>query len=413
MYSGGGLSALHWSLSMTVLARSVFSDEADSLDAGRAAGEALLAQFAPERLKAALVYCTMNHDHAAALEGLRAALGEGVQLFGCSVQGVVSNEHLTEDGFALGVMGFGGRDLEVGIALEREIQNDGKEKGRRFGQALKRNLGAEPKVVVLLYDPLCRADVQAILEGVTLEIDCPLVGGADGQPWGHPQGTFQYWDREVLSHGLVGIALGGPFDFEIGLCHGTTPSGLVSVITKADGNQILEMDGRPAGDVWRETTGCGPEDLLHQSHFATWALGFEVKGPGGRVERVIRGAFGIDSRSDAIILQAAVPTGTRVMLHHRTVEKILAGTEAMAADLTDRLNGRAPWAVLGFECAARTFPFLGQANTYKEHELLRAAVAPESPWLGMMAWGEIGPCAGMTVFHNYTYPVLVLTAAAT
>jgi hypothetical protein len=81
----------------------------------------------------------------------------------------------------------------------------------------------------------------------------------------------------------------------------------------------------------------------------------------------------------------------------------------MARDLAARLVGRRPWAVLGFECAARTFPFLGQTNTHQEHEHLRAAVAPETPWLGMMAWGEIGPCAGRPAFHNYSYPLLVLT----
>jgi hypothetical protein len=397
---------------MGKLARSVFSDEPESLDAARSAGRELLAQFGADAPKVVLVYATMNHDQPAVLAGLRDVLGKDVPLLGCSVQGLVSNDHLTEDGFALGVMGFGGSDLVCAAAVEREIQNGSKEKGRRLGQALKHNLGSEPKVVVLLYDPLCGADVEAILEGLQLEVECPLVGGAAGQPWGPPRETFQYWDREVLSHGVVGMALSGPFALEMDLCHGTAPSGIVSVVTKAAGNQVLEMDGRPAGDVWRETTGCRGEDLVHQSHFATWALGVERKGPGGQVERLIRGAFGFDPQTSAIILQAAVPEGTRVMLHHRTIEKVLGGTEIMASDLAARLERRRPWAVLGFECAARTFPFLGEANTCKEHKGLRAAVAPEAAWLGMMAWGEIGPCAGRPAFHNYSYPLLVLADEA-
>jgi hypothetical protein len=263
--------------------------------------------------------------------------------------------------------------------------------------------------VVVLFDPLCGADVGALLEGMQTEIGCPFVGGAAGQPWGRPRGTLQYWDREVFSHGVLGVALAGPFALEIGLCHGTAPSGITSVVTKASANRVLEMDGRPAGDVWRETTGCRAEDIVHQSHFATWAVGVEVKGPDGRVEQAIRGAFGFDPQSSAIILQAAVPEGTRVMLHHRTIETILGGTQEMGRDLAARLVSRTPWAVLGFECAARTYPFLGQANTRKEYEELRAAVAPAAPWLGMMAWGEIGPCAGCSTFHNYSYPLLVLT----
>ena len=394
---------------MEKLARSVFSDEPESSDAGRRAGEALLAEFGTERPKAVLVYATMNHEQSDVLAGLRGVLGKDVRLFGCSVQGVVSGDHLTEDGFALAVMGLGGSRLGCATAVEREIEDDSREKGRRLAHALKRDLGGEPKVVVLLYDPLCGADVNTILEGVRLEVGCPLVGGGASQPWGPPRQTFQYWDREVFSHGILGLALGGPFALEIGICHGTAPSGIASVVTKAAGNHILEMDGRPAGDVWRETTGCRAEDLVHQSHFATWALGVEVEGPEGQIERAIRGAFGFDPQTSAIILQAAVPEGARVMLHHRTIENILGGTEEMARDLAARLAGRRPWAVLGFECAARTYPFLGPANTSKEHEHLRAAVAPAAPWLGMMGWGEIGPCAGRPAFHNYTYPLLILT----
>jgi hypothetical protein len=394
---------------MEKLARSVFSDESDSLEAGRAAGEALLGQFGAVTPKVALVYATMNHDQRAVVDGLRGVLGPNVSMLGCSVQGVVSNEVVTEDGFALGVMGLGGGGLGCAVAAERDIQIDSRQKGRLLGQALKRDLGCDPRVVVLYFDPLCGADIGELLEGISVEVGCPLVGGAAGQPWGPPRGTFQYWNQEVFSHGVVGVALAGPFGFDIGLSHGTVSIGIASTITKAAGTQILEMDGRPAGDVWRETTRCRPEEMLHQRYFATWALGVELACPGGATEQVIRGAFGFDPQTKAITLQAAVPEGTRVTLQHRSVERILEGTEAMARDLAARLVGRQPWAVLGFECAARTYPFLGEANTREEHQRLRGVVAPSTPWLGMMAWGEIGPCAGRPTFHNYTYPVLVLT----
>jgi hypothetical protein len=393
---------------MKNIAHSFFSDESESLDAGKCAGEALLAHFGPEGPKATIVYATMNHDQPALLEGLRSTLGDGSLLLGCSSQGVVSNGKLTEDGLALGVMGLGGKDMRCAAAMEREIQQDTKEKGRKLAKAIKRDLGSEPKVVILFYDPLSGVDVESMLEGLRLELDCPLVGGAAGQPWGPPIQTFQYWDREAFSHGVVALGLSGTFGLQIGICHGTAPTGIVSEVTKAAGNHVLEIDGRPAAEVWRETTGCMQEDLATQSHFASWAVGIELTGPGGN-ERVIRGAFGFDLETGAMMLQAPVPEGARVMLQHRTVDKVLSGTEEMARDLAARLSGRTPWAVFGFECAARTFPFLGETNTTKEHERLRAQVAPEAPWLGMMAWGEIGPCAGRPAFHNYTYPLLVLT----
>ncbi|MEO6601641.1 MAG: FIST C-terminal domain-containing protein [Polyangiaceae bacterium] len=215
----------------------------------------------------------------------------------------------------------------------------------------------------------------------------------------------------MLSHSALALAITGSFEVELGICHGTAPVGIASVVTKAVGQRILEIDGRPAVDVWRETTGCAIEDLVHQGHLAAWAVGVELSGAGGRTERAIRGAFGFELDTGALILQATVAEGTKVMLQHRTIERVLDGTRTMAAEMAKRLAGRTPRAVLGFECAARTFPFLGEENTRAEHQGLRAEIAPDAPWLGMMAWGEIGPCAGRPAFHNYTVPLLVLTEA--
>src|SRR5207237_6418883 len=95
--------------------------------------------------------------------------------------------------------------------------------------------------------------------------------------------------------------------------------------------------------------------------------------------------------------------------HHRTVPVVKEGTVAMGRELVARLDGRTPWAVLGFECGARTAPFLGPADTLEENLDLQRVVAPRSPWLGLLAWGEIAPCGGEPAFHNYTYPLVVLT----
>jgi hypothetical protein len=405
---------------MVNLAYSFYTTDPDSLDAGREVGEQLRRQFAGEPMKAVLVYATINHEQSEILAGLRGALGPDVPILGCSVQGVVANEQLTEEGFALGAMALGGKQLNVAIAVEREFQTDTRDKGRALARAVKRKLGVEPKAVIPIYDPLCGADVEAMLAGMREEVACPIVGGAASQPWGPLVQTFQYAGDEVLSHAAVVLALSGPFTAEIGMSHGTAPTGIAVTVTKSSGPMILEIDGRPAVDVWREATGCERSDMINQNHNAAWALGVErryrVAGPDGPVEhvaRMMRCAFGFDMDKGGVVFQAPIPAGTRVMFHHRTVENVMGGTEEMARELKERLRGRKPWAVLGFECGARTFPFLGPASTREEHRRLRAEIAPQAPWLGMMAWGEIGPCGGEPGFHNFTYPMLVLVDGTT
>lgn len=403
---------------MKTFAATFFSLEADSSEAAHQAANSLKTQFAGKPLKSVMVYATMNHDHAALLATLRAELPPDVLLIGSSGQGVVAGDELTEEGMALGVIGFGGDALRCASAVEREVEVSPLDKGSAIGRSLKEQLGAEPKIAILFYDPLSGVDVEAIIAGVRTQLTCPLVGAGSGQPWGRPIETAQFWNSEALTKGVVALALSGPFDTEIGLCHGTAPTGISSVVTKAVGNHVFEIDGRSAAEIWREVTGCKESDMLHQSHFASWAVGVErsatVAGPNGvevKTSRVIRGAFGFDMETGAMILQAAIPEGTKIMLHHRTVDEVLSGTTAMAGELTERLKGRSPWAVLGFECGARTYPFLGPANTRNEHLALRGAIAPKAPWLGMMAWGEIGPCVGQTSFHNYTYPLVTFLDA--
>jgi len=402
---------------MTTRSSTFFTREPESLEAGRAAGAALHAGLGGEPLGAVIVYATMNHEHPALLQGLREAIGPHVPVIGCSAQGVVGNDELTEDGLAVGAMGFGGAGLHCSIAAEHDIQVDSFEKGCALARRLKAELDGHPKIVVVHYDPLCGADVEALLRGMRTELSCPLMGAGAGQPWGLPVQTFQYTGREVFSRGAVALALTGSFELEIDLCSGTVPTGVAMTVTGAEGNRLLELDGRPAAQIWYEATGASPDAQMLWEYMASWAIGVErrheIAGPDGPVPAVahmIRGAFGFD-KDDAVILQAAVAEGTRVMFHHRTVDQVLKGTEKMAADLAARLGGRRPWAVLGFECAARTFPFLGAANTLSEHRSLRAMVAPDSPWLGMMAWGEIAPLGGSPAFHNYTYPLVAFMEA--
>jgi hypothetical protein len=393
-------------------AASVLSQETDSHRAGLAAGRSVRESFGSERLATVLVYATVNHDQALLLAGVRAAVGPEVVVVGCSTQGVMSNGAVLEGGYLVGAMGLGGSSLRAAAALAHEIQQDGMAKGRSLARELKAKLGEQPRLLLMVYDPLCGVDVNQLLAGLRAEVSSPLVGGAASQPSGPVAATYQYHGVEAFTRSAVALGLVGPFETELGLCHGTSPTGVVMTLTRADGNKLLELDGRPALDVWRETTGLQEHQLLHQDHTAALAMGIErtiLKE--GRQENayLIRAAFGFDQATKAIVVQAAIPEGSKVLFHHRTARVVKDGTAAMARELAARLAGRHTWAVLGFECGARTAPFLGPADTLEENLVLQEAVAPQAPWLGMLPWGEIAPCGDEPAFHNYTYPLVVLT----
>jgi hypothetical protein len=393
---------------MSLHASSHVSSLADSRSAATAVADHLQRSLEGRPLRALIVYSTVNHDQAVALRVFRDQFGADVLILGCSSQGVMHNGAVGEGTFLLGAMGFAGDDLEVAASMVRDIGQDSAEKGATLAAGLK--LSVDPKVVIVLYDPLCGADVEALLGGFSA-IRCPIIGGGASQPWGPITRTFQYWQGEVLQHGAVALALGGPFSAEVGVCHGTAPTGIEMTLTRTAGNTIFEIDGRPAIDIWREITGCEESDINNQDYVASWAIGVArhfTSAQGEQTLYVIRAAFGFDLEAGAVIVQAAIPEGTRIMFHHRTVPVVTEGTAQMGRDLAQKLHGRRPWCVLGFECGARTKAFLGQAATVHENVALQNAVAPDVPWLGMLAWGEVAPAGATPAFHNYTYPLAVL-----
>jgi hypothetical protein len=400
---------------MELIARTCSSQQSDSTRAGDEVGKSLMEAFGDKSLQCVVLYGAVNHDQAALVRTLRGVVGPKVPIVGCSSQGVMTRGAVREGGFYVGAMGFGGSSLKSGTAVEHEIAADTRAKGARLAKSVLSQLGAEPKVLVLLYDPLCGADVHELIAGVREHINCPIVGGGASQPWGPMVKTYQYFGDEVFSHGAVALGLGGPFTAELGVCHGTSPTGLTMTLTRADANRLLEIDGRPALEVWREITGWAEGETIDQNHVAAWAIGVErpVAAVDGKTHSAyaIRAAFGFDPAEKSITVQAAIPQNTKIMFHHRTTAAVLEGTKVMGGDLSERIGKQRVWAVLGFECGARTSPFLGSKATTDENVALHGAVAPDAPWLGMMAWGEIAPVGGEPAFHNYTYPLVVFTAA--
>jgi hypothetical protein len=393
-------------------ASSCLTAETDSRRAGAYVGRTLREAFAGQRLTAVIVYATVNHDQDLLLAAVREAVGPDVILSGCSAQGVIGHGVILEGGFGVGAMGLGGDGLKVAAASQHDIHLDGVNKGRQLARTLREQLGQDPNLLFLVYDPLCGADVNQLLDGLRVEGGSPVIGGAAGQPTGPVATTYQYFGEKAYTKTAIALGLVGSFAMEFGVSHGTTPTGVVMTLTRADGNRLLELDGRPALDVWRESSGLKADEPLHQDHTAALAMGVERDTfTQGRREKtyLIRAVFGLDPVTKAIVVPAAIPEGSKVLFHHRTAQVVKQGTLTMGEDLRSRLGGKHPWAVLGFECGARTAPFLGLQETLEENKALQETVAPRSPWVTIIPWGEIAPYGDEAAFCNYTYTLVALT----
>lgn len=377
---------------------------ARSLEAGLALGRELQAQSGAQPLLGILLYGSLEHDQDALLAGLREAVGPDTVIAGCSTQGIMTREATVEDGYFAGVMGFAG-DVEVAVTRMDDIVNSPRSKGEAMQAVLRERLGEAPGLVILFYDPFSRADITELVTGLDQGLGCPVVGGAASQPWGPINGACVYANQESFQGGAVAMGLAGDFRVEIAASHGTEPIGAECEVTAAEGNWILELDGQPAAKAWTEATG----HETQQAHTAMLALGIpradDTPELGGY--QVVTPVF-IDKERSALSMAVAVPAGTRTMLHLRTTDSVLEGTRAMGEALQGQLKGRRVAAALGFECGARTEPFLGRVVTREQHEELQARLEDGVPWLGFMPWGEVLPLRTGAAIANYTFPVACL-----
>jgi hypothetical protein len=386
---------------MALRSRSYVTEARSSGDTGRELGGQIRADLGRE-VSVVLAYLTVDHDQRAFLRGLRSTLGD-VPVVGCSGQGVIGRGCVREVGHAASLLALGGDSLACATAAVDAIAEDTRGKGRALGAALRARCPA-PAYVVLHHDPVVGADIDELLAGLHAELPCPVIGAGAAHGVGVPIGrTFQYAGGEVRTGAAVAVALGGTARFDAASSLGCSPTGAEMVVTCADGNRLLELDGRPALEVWQDIAGVAPERFAPESA-AALALG--VRSPDGPL---IRAAVGLDLARGGLVLQAGIATGTRVALYQRTTADVLDGTRAAVRALAARLAGARVRAVLGFESGARTTPFLGADGTLAENLELQQALAPDADYAGVIGWGELFPFGGSSALHHDTYSFLVIT----
>jgi small ligand-binding sensory domain FIST len=171
----------------------------------------------------------------------------------------------------------------------------------------------------------------------------------------------------------------------IGVTQACRPTTEPLTVTRSQGNWVLELDGRPALDVYREAA-LGPlaDDLQRAAAFVLVALPSDRDAsllPGSyRVRHVV--GFSPDER--AFALPEAVERGQQIALAVREPESARADLKAMLAGLAE---GQ-PSFGLYFNCCARGSAFFGIPGL--EAAYLESAL-PETPIAGMFGSHELGP----------------------
>ena len=370
-------------------ASAALSTQADSRTAALEVATRLNAGL-PDGGGADLVLVFGSFHHRAAFSeatGLISKLVEPRSLVGVTAEWVVGPRHEVEGGPGLSALAL--RLPGVAIDPVRFDPFDGPTE-HWSDDHIRERLGAGPdaKATLLFADPFS-LQAPILLRRIgeaTREHPFPIIGGlASGSS--QPGANVLVLDRSLAASGAIGVTLSGPISVDPVVSPGCRPVGRTFLITKAKGNVVEQLSGRPALDVARETIG----ELSDRDRLAVregLLLGFavnEYQDRFGRGDFLLRSVLGADTKRNTLIVGDSAKVG-------RTVQFFLRDRMAAIEDLDlllDREQMREPpFAVFLATCAGR-----GRKLFQAPHEDARhfARRLGDPPLAGFFAAGEIGP----------------------
>ena len=259
--------------------------------------------------------------------------------------------------------------------------------------------------LLLLADPFS-LPVDAIIDALAAfempeaseTLSVPVVGGMASAA-NTPGGNRLVLDDEVMSSGGVGVVLPGGVATRTVVSQGCRPIGDPMIVTRAEGNLVMEIAGRPALDRLDDLVRAA--DAEERSLLASGLqIGIAIDEHRETFERgdfLVRGVVGADRLQRALAVGDRVEVGTTIQFQVRDAVAADEDLRAMLADATGD-------AALVFTCNGRGQRLFGEPN----HDARVVHDTLGSPALaGMFCAGEFGPIGGRSFVHGFTASVLV------
>ncbi|MBW3672197.1 MAG: FIST C-terminal domain-containing protein, partial [Acidobacteria bacterium] len=364
-----------------------------------------------------LLFATSKHDPQALRDGIRSVIGPDARLTGGSAVGVITNDRLGYEGHQVGVAVLASPELRVDLFVAREIKDREYDAGRELGERIAAAGLFDPNLI-LMYD-LVKSQVE---EGISLNMATPLLAGltdalegswpptAGGGLMGDSQfrDSFQLNEDFIEHQSAIALALAGGIRMDTIICHGCKPASSYFTITRADGNVVLELDGRRAVDVVAQWMGSDSDERAWEDYPLYITLGMnhgEKFGCYQEDDYAVRLCMDVDrERGGLAFFGDDLQTGKEVQLMRRSIDFSYIGQRVRS--LMSRLDDRRPVLALYIDC-------IGRAGAHgiegEEASEVQRIVGERVPMIGWYVGCEIAQAGASMQSHNWTGVLSVLS----
>jgi small ligand-binding sensory domain FIST len=258
-------------------------------------------------------------------------------------------------------------------------------------------------VAVILADPFTFPLADFVQRSNDNPTVLPLIGGAASGPRGAGSARL-FLDGRSVSAGAVGVVLGGPVTARPLVSQGCRPFGPSMIVTKAEGNVLLELAGSPAlAKLEQIVAEISVEE--RQAVARGLQIGIAMDEYAEELERgdfLIRPIVGADHQQGAIAIGEVVEVGQTVRFQVRDASAADDDLKELFARF--RAESGPVGGALLFSCNGRGRAMFPSAD----HDVLAVRAGLDTTGVaGFFAAGEIGPVAGRNHVHGFTASILV------
>jgi small ligand-binding sensory domain FIST len=343
-----------------------------------------------------LAFLFLTQDHLPEAGAAAAAVHSKLRprfFVGCVAQGIVSGGRELESGPGASVFAAALPGAEIETFHTTAIADDDS-----IGD-LPDLEGAD--MVVLLPDPYTFPADAALRQAAREYPGVPLVGGlAIGGAGPGEQALLE--DDQLHADGAVGAVLRGA-GVEAIVSQGCAPLGREAVITRGDGNVVLELAGQPALDRLRDTiASLSPREQALASRGILAGLVIDENQPEySRGDYLMRAILGADDSTGALAIGERVRIGQTLRFHARDAD---SAREDLTLTLQQGLRSLEPAGALLFTCNGRGKAMFGTPD----HDSQAVSGAIGRPAVaGFFCGGEIGPVGDRSFLHGFTATMAV------
>ena len=230
--------------------------------------------------------------------------------------------------------------------------------------------------------------------------DVVITGGLAGDDI-----KFEYTLTSLNDHPSRGnIIAFGLYGDHIQITHGTMGGwdsfGLAKTVTKSIANELFEIDGKNALELYKEHLGKYSEGLPETA--LLFPLSVKMNDDGDVVVRTI---LSINFEKKSMIFAGDIPEGSKVRFMLANFDRLIdaAGTAAKSSLMS--LSNSAPQLAILISCVGRKVVLGGRVD--EEVEAVMKVLGPNIPITGFYSYGEISPLKEGTScqLHNQTMTI--------